>query len=211
LDVDFVRQELEIAGYNDDLSLLAYRESVVGANENERQESVWKLDKVVPELLSSIKTLRDKIEKKVILKFFNENSKTFFLSLFQRNELKFHFQTLLDNVQSFICDGEVCDVPLTIESCLSDKPASRCGAQVFVDLVYMTFENEELTRYTQLVHIAAFFQSTDEHDSAKLCYDSEVIPIVLEIGDRVIKSTARKKLADASRLWRGNETGGFVR
>ena len=202
-----------MAGYNGDLSQLTFHDGMVGANnsQNERLESVTKLDKVLPDLLSSIKTRKDETGRRVILNFFNKNSETFFLSLFGRKELKTYKQTLFENVQSFVCDGEVCDVTPTVEPRLSDESASRFGAQVFVDLVYLTFENEELTKYTQLAHIAAFFQSADDHDSAKFCFDSEVVPIVVEIGDRGIKSTARKKLEEASKNWRGNEAGSFVR
>ena len=202
-----------MAGYNDDVSQLTFHDGMVGANnsQNERLESVTKLDKVLPDLLSSIKTRKDETGRRVILNFFNKNSETFFLSLFGRKELKTYKQTLFENVQSFVCDGEVCDVTPTVEPRLSDESPSRCGAQVFVDLVYLTFENEELTKYTQLAHIAAFFQSADDHDSSKFCYDSEVVPIVVEIGDRGIKSTARKKLEEASKNWRGNEAGSFVR
>ncbi len=188
LDAEFVRQELAIAGYNEDMSQLSFGKRVVGSNvcHDEHQEIVSKLDAILSELFSWIKTRRDETGQKVILNFFNKNSKTFFISLFQRNELETYKQMLFQNVQSFVSDDEVCDlVSLSDELRPNEESASQC--HVFVDLVYLTFENEELTRYTQLAHIAAFFQPVDKNDSAKFYFDSEVIPIILENGDRVIR------------------------
>ena len=155
LDAEFVRSELDKAGYNENNSIVTFHEGVIGENVNEtkRIESVSNISEILPEILDAIKAQQLMSRQSVILNFLNGDSKNFFLSLFRRQNLKRHEKVLLENVEEITYDGDVSEL-LTSE--LIDEIVEPIDVlttpsiQVFVDAVILTCENEDLDRYWQL-------------------------------------------------------------
>ena len=141
LDAEFIKKELRRFGYNDDLTVWTVHESFLQENlsMSERLELVTKTEVILTALAETIKELK----AKVILNFVDKRSKQFLLSLFRQKNLKSTIaQILIENVEKITIEGEVCE-PLTLE--VSDDDEADL-VQVFVDAVFVTYENEEMLR-----------------------------------------------------------------
>ena len=144
LDPDFVKEELRRFGYNSDLTALTLRESEVGENsfKDERLEQVTTTEVALPELVETIKNFSLTLGTSVTLNFADKQSKQFFLL-----RLKSKAQTLIDSVEKIVIEGEAGE-PLTEElfAEFSEEDDESDLVQVFVDAVFVTYENEEMLR-----------------------------------------------------------------
>jgi len=144
LDPDFVKEELRRFGYNSDLTALTLRESEVRENsfKDERLEKVTTTEVALPELAETIKNFSLTLGTSVTLNFADKQSKQFFLL-----HLKSKAQTLIDSVEKIVIEGEAGE-PLTEElfAEFSEEDDEADLVQVFVDAVFVTYENEEMLR-----------------------------------------------------------------
>jgi hypothetical protein len=123
---------------------LTLRESEVGENsfKDERLEKVTTTEVALPELAETIKNFSQTLGTSVTLNFADKQSKHFFLL-----HLKSKAQTLIDSVEKIVIEGEAGE-PLTEElfAEFSEEDDESDLVQVFVDAVFVTYENEEMLR-----------------------------------------------------------------